>query len=232
MGSVRHTDAMPTIGFLHTSPVHVPTFDALVAEVAPGTAVLSTVDESMLDLARRVGPGDAAVTAGVERALVDLTVRGADVVVCTCSTVGGVAEEVGARRGLDVIRVDRPMAEVAVAGGRRIAVVAAVESTIEPTVALLTDVARRGERDVDVTVHVVEGAWSAFEAGDQDGYIALIVEALPAIASSVDVVVLAQASMAAAAGMVDVGIPVLASPRTAVEYVADGGDAVRRGAGR
>jgi hypothetical protein len=210
---------MPTIGFLHTSAVHVPTFGALVSEMAPGSTTLSTVDAQLLERARRAGTDDNDLAADVERALVDLVERGADVVVCTCSTIGGVAEEVGARRGLDVIRVDRPMVEVAVATGRRIGVVAAVESTVEPTVALIARVAGRAGRAVDVSVTVVDGAWELFEMGDHDRYIELIVDALPDIASAVDVVVLAQASMAAAAELSEVAVPVLASPRTAVAFV-------------
>jgi hypothetical protein len=200
--------------------VHVATFDALVAEVAPSSSVLSTVDESVLELARSAGADDSAVFAGVERSVVDLVARGADVVVCTCSTIGVVAEAVGARRGAAVLRVDRPMAELAVATGRRIAVVAAVESTVGPTLALLDEVARRSGREIGVTVHEIDGAWQLFEAGDQEGYVSRVTDALPAIASSVDVIVLAQASMAAAADGADVGVPVLASPRTAVERLA------------
>lgn len=215
-----HTDVVSTIGFLHTSAVHVATFDALVAEVAPATAVLSTVDAELLALARHAGTDDDALVAGVERVLVDLIARGADIVVCTCSTIGGVAEDVGARRGLDVVRVDRPMVEVAVAAGRRIGVVAAVESTVEPTLALLDEVARGAGRDVDVAVTVVGGAWECFEAGDHDGYIELITEAVPLVARAVDVVVLAQASMAPAAEVNPTDVPVLASPRTAVEWLA------------
>lgn len=207
---------MSTIGFLHTSPVHVATFDALVAEIAPGSLTLSVVDEQLLEQAREAGTDDAELAAGVERALVELIERGADVVVCTCSTIGGVAEDVGTRRGLDVVRVDRPMVELAVATGRRIGVVVAVESTVEPTLALIDDVASHAGRGVDVSVIVVDGAWDRFECGDQGAYIELIVAALPAVAARVDVVVLAQASMAAAAEVAAVDVPVLASPRTAV----------------
>lgn len=219
MPRTGHTDAVSTIGFLHTSPLHVPTFDGLVAECAPDATALATVDESLLEFARAVGPSDATVVEGVERALVGLIDAGADVVVCTCSTVGAVAETVGARLGFDVIRVDRPMAEHAVAGGSTIGVVAALESTVGPTCDLLAEVARRAGRHVVVTVDVVQGAWERFETGDHAGYIALVADALPGVASTVDVIVLAQASMAEAAEMVDVGVPVLASPRTAVESV-------------
>ncbi|MEZ5259297.1 MAG: hypothetical protein R2705_21175 [Ilumatobacteraceae bacterium] len=46
---------MSIVGFLHTSPVHVATFDGLVAEVAPGRGVEHLVDETLLDRARDHG---------------------------------------------------------------------------------------------------------------------------------------------------------------------------------
>jgi hypothetical protein len=216
---VGHTGEVRTIGFLHTSPVHVTTFERLVDEAAPGTAVISAVDASLLERARRDGIGHAEVVPGAERAIVDLIARGADVIVCTCSTIGGVAESVGRRRRVEVVRVDRPMVELAVAVGRRIGVVAAVESTVEPTIGLIDEVAAATGSDVDSVVHVVEGAWAAFEAGDQERYIGLIADVVRRIAPSVDVVILAQASMAPAAEAIAVDVPVLASPRTAVDWL-------------
>ena len=52
------------------------------------------------------------------------------------------------------MRVDRPMAAEAVSRGRRIAVVAAIESTVEPTCALLREEAARAGRDIELIVSV------------------------------------------------------------------------------
>lgn len=215
----HQTVAVRQLGLLHTSVVHVPTFDALVAELTPHASTITAVDESLLDEAIRKGPTDPDVVLSVERAIVELTERGADSVVCTCSTIGGIAEQVGRRRGLDVVRVDRPMAERAVACGERIVVVAALESTLEPTSALLRDVAAASGRRVEIRLEMLAEAWHLFEAGDLEGYVEVIAAALPAVAQRCDVIVLAQASMAAAADRVEVAVPVLASPRVAVESV-------------
>jgi hypothetical protein len=207
---------MSTIGFLHTSSVHVPTFEALVAELAPGTMVVDEVAEQLLEIARQSGVADERVGAGIEQRLDGLIDRGAALVVCTCSTIGAVAESVGRQRGVPVVRVDRPMAEMAVDVGGRIAVVAALESTLAPTSELLESVAADRGVDVDLDMHVVPDAWELFESGDQAGYLDAISEALTALAGRCDVIVLAQASMADAADLMYVGIPVLSSPRSAV----------------
>ncbi|MDF1604839.1 aspartate/glutamate racemase family protein [Nocardioides sp. YIM 152315] len=203
---------MSRVGFLHTAEVHVGTFDALVGDSAETVHV---VESHLLQRARTDGL-TPAVEAGVRSALDELHARGADVVVCTCSTLGPVAESVAS--DVPVLRVDRPMARTAVAGGARIGVVAAVESTLEPTRLLLQDEARRAGAEPVLTEVLVPGAWASFEAGDTAAYLCAIADAARALADTVDVVVLAQASMAGAVDLLeDLAVPVLASPRLAVE---------------
>ncbi|GIF12181.1 hypothetical protein [Actinoplanes teichomyceticus] len=188
---------MKTIGFLHTADVHVATFGALVAELAPGWRIRHVVDPSLLADARAGRP----VEQRVRDRLGELA--GCDVVVCTCSTIGAEAERAGVLRG------DRPMARAAVAAGGRIAVAYAVASTLEPTTALLRD----EDPGADLIPVPCLSAWPLFEAGELERYH----EAIAARLRDVDaeVIVLAQPSMAPAAALLP-GRPVLASPRTAV----------------
>lgn len=210
---------MTTIGFFHTSPAHSATFRALVAELLPEAEVIEVVDEVVLAQARHLGVRDVRVIGAVADRLAELV--DADVVVCTCSTLGGVAEDVGRAAGTEVVRVDRSMVERAVelasAGRGRVAVVAVLASTVGPTTELFDEVMLTTGADVAVAVHVVDGAWDRFEAGDTEGYLDAIAERLPAIARSVDVVVLAQASMAPVVARIDATVPILSSPRHAVE---------------
>jgi hypothetical protein len=224
----------PTVGFLHTAEVHVATFDGLVAAQHPGARTWHAVAPDLLADARRAGTGTADETgddtgddiAGAPpagdlgrrtlAALTGLVEQGADVVVCTCSTLGPVVERLAERVGVPVLRVDRPMARAAVACGPVVGVVAALASTVGPTRDLLDDEASRdGGREVVAVV--VPGAWDAFEAGDTDGYERLVEAAARALAPTVDVVVLAQASMAGAADRLrDLGLTVLTRPGPAV----------------
>lgn len=216
---IGHTGRVTTIGFLHTSPRHSATFRALVEELLPGADVIEVVDEMVLDQARRLGEHDVRVLGAIADRLAELV--GADVVVCTCSTLGAVAERVGRAAGSEVIRVDRAMVQraVEIAGARRgrVAVVAALESTLGPTTDLFDEVMLATGAMLQVDVHVIDGAWDRFEAGDPEAYLDAIASRLPAIAVDVDVVVLAQASMAAAVGRVEVDTPILSSPRLAIE---------------
>jgi hypothetical protein len=137
----------------------------------------------------------------------------------TCSTIGGIAEEVSGRVGVPVLRVDRPMAAAAVSAGPRIRVLAALPSTIAPTVDLIEEEAAHAGREVSIVVSVVDGAWEQFESGALDAYHATIARAMATVRAA-DVIVLAQASMAAAASLSAPGVPVLSSPRLGLRAAA------------
>ncbi|MFG2894640.1 aspartate/glutamate racemase family protein [Streptomyces sp. NPDC048248] len=200
---------------LHTSPVHVPVFDTLRDEDAPGFALRHLVHPELLTRAREEGP---EAVAGQVADVLGWAVRdGARAGLCTCSTIGSVAEKAGAALGLPVLRVDRPMAAAAVATGTRVTVLATVSSTLGPTADLIAEEAERAGRAVSVRKVLVPDAWERFEAGDEDGYLTAVAAAAQGERET-DAIVLAQASMAsAAARMTDTGgsgVPVLSSPRS------------------
>src|SRR5215217_9599704 len=187
-----------TLAFLHTSPVHIATFDRLLAEIDPSVTARHIVDESLLNEARAAGEITPALEQRIAVALHDASAPDDAVVLCTCATIGGSAEAAGARAGQVVLRVDRPMAERAVALGRRILVAAALESTLTPTRALILDAARVAGKPIELRALLCEQAWAFFERGDLAGYAQAIAQQLHAGAQDADVIVLAQASMAAA----------------------------------
>jgi hypothetical protein len=230
---------MPVLGFLHTSPVHIAPFEVLLADLAPGWTALHVVDESLLNDARSRGEVDAEIVSRLTGRLAELQAANPDAVICTCSTLGSAAEQLGS------LRVDRPMAAEAVRlasiGVGSMLIVATTASTIGPTKALIDDelhktasrtqIAAISEGLECATVHVLvlEEAWSFFERGDMTGYSNYISEAIrahisdssgvPGIAPGVpDVIVLAQASMRdVPALLTGLGVPVLTSLALAVQ---------------
>jgi hypothetical protein len=215
------------LAFVHTAPGNVETFKQLLAEIDPAIPAKHYLDESLLQEARATGI-TPELEQRIQKQMLEAMEEDAAVVLCTCSTIGGSAEQTISESGQGVIRVDRPMAEAAVAVGDRIVVAAALESTIGPTRDLILDVAAQQGREVTILPLLCEGAWERYAAGDQAGYWASIAETLhQAVAggeliggdvAGADVIVLAQASMAGAAPLcADLPIPVLSSPRIGLE---------------
>lgn len=209
---------MTAIGFLHTARTHVAMFGRLVDELAPEHATRHVVDESLLAAGRTAGL-TPELAARVRARLGELVSEGAGLVVCTCSTIGAVAEELAAAIGVPVLRADRPMAEAAVAAGERIGVVVATESTVEPTLRLIRESAVRAGRTVTPRLAHAYSAWPHFESGDLERYHAEIARHARDLVPHADVLVLAQASMAPAANLIE-GTTVLTSPRAAVTAAA------------
>jgi len=201
------------LAFIHTVASLPPTFESLALEMDPGLEIEHTVDETLLAdaiEARRVRPETQARLEGhVERALDG----GADMVVVTCSSMGGATDTIAERRGWPVLRIDEAMADRALELGPRIGVLATLRSTLEPTAELIR---RRADgRDVTVIARVADGAFAALKAGDTARHDELVREALRSLLPDVDVIVLAQASMARVAdtlGDEAAGTPILTSP--------------------
>lgn len=211
---------MRTIAFLHTADVHVPMFRSLLSQIAPAAVDAHLVDSDLLADARARG-----IDAGIEQRVLDRLRELADpspgVIVCTCSTLGGPAERAGEALDVPVVRVDRPMAEAAVATGGRVALVAAVESTLAPTRQLFEECASIARSAAILVDAPCLDAWELFEAGDHTGYRARVARHVRGL-TEFDVVMLAQASLAPVADLVgDLAIPVLSSPRLAVIRAAE-----------
>lgn len=204
------------LGFLHTVPALAARFDADLRAAEPGATAVHVVDGELLATAIRSGV-DAAVDAAVARHVEALAAEGVATILVTCSSIGESAERAAGAVGVPVVRVDAAMAEEAVrsaGSGGRIAVLATNTATLGPTGRLLERSAAALDRPPVVTTEVLAEAGAARASGDDARADALIADAVRAAAETADVVVLAQASMASAAALAGVGIPVLSSPES------------------
>lgn len=210
---------MTRVAFLHTGAVNIAPFGELAAELLPGAVVVNYLDDRIV--ADLTDPARAASVPGRVEALVRAAAAGgADAVMFTCSSISELAAPASVAAGIPVLRVDEAMADAAVASGRRIRVLATLATTSRPTTALLRERARVAGLDPEISDEVVDGAFEAVVAGDRATHDHLVGAAISRAAADADVIVLAQASMAGAARSVDVGVPVLTSPRSGVERLA------------
>ena len=210
-----HRQHGAAIAFLHTAAIHIETFNALGRELAPELALTHVVREDLLAAAEKAGHMTTALDFMTQEALMALAEGGARVVVCTCSTLGAAAEAAAREAPVPVLRIDRPMADLAVLQGHRIGVCACVPATVPNTEALVRSSAEAVGRDYELRTFLFDDVWTSFREGRLDDYYQGIAARLGEAAREVDVLVLAQASMAPAAALCgDLAVPVLSSPRT------------------
>jgi Asp/Glu/hydantoin racemase len=211
------------LGLLHTSATLVPIFAQLCKVKLPQIDVFNLVDDSLIKdvIAHgRLRPQTARRVTQLVAAAED---AGADFVMVTCSSIGAAVETAATLATVPVLRVDRPMADQAVAIGRRIGVVATLSTTLEPTAELIQRRAAVAGQPIELNSRLCEGAFDALMSGDAAKHDAMVAAALQQLATEVDVIALAQASMARVVetfSAADRRVPILASPPLAVEYLA------------
>jgi Asp/Glu/hydantoin racemase len=212
------------LGLVHTSATLVPAFEQLCRERLPGVAVFNIVDDSLIKDVIAHGRLRPATARRVVQHIVAAEAAGADTILVTCSSIGRAVETAATLVDVPVIRVDRPMAERAVATARRVGVIATLPTTLDPTADLIGRCAAAAGRDVTITARLCDGAFDALMAGDAATHDAKVAAALEELAAEVDVIALAQASMARVVGTLPPNPsrpPILASPPLAIEWLAE-----------
>ncbi|MCA0921346.1 hypothetical protein [Pseudooceanicola nanhaiensis] len=186
---------------LHTAEVHVARFAALRDRLAPGAELRQEVRPDWLARARAEG-----VAAVAEEVTAFIRAAGGPVI-CTCTTLGPVAEAAGAAR------VDRPMMQRAARFGGPVLLVYTLASTAEASAALLC------EYTPDIRRLDLSPLWPLFETGRGADFAAAIAEGVRSelTRQPAAVVVLAQVSMSDASPLLaGCGVPVLSAPEAAL----------------
>jgi len=211
------------LGLIHTSAALVPIFQPLCRAKLPGVEVFNIADDSLIKDVIARGQLTPLTSRRVAEHVLSAEAAGADFILVTCSSIGRAVEAAALQTSIPVLRVDQPMADKAVRLGRRVGVVATLGTTLEPTADLILRRASQAGREVEVVARLCAGAFEALMAGDTAAHDAAVTAALTALAAEVDVIVLAQASMArVAAGLGEAKgrPPILASPEIAIEHLA------------
>ena len=149
---------------------------------------------------------------------------GADVILVTCSSIGVAIETAATLATVPVIRVDQAMADEAVQIGNKIGVIATLPTTLEPTSDLVRRRAELAGKNATITSKLCEGAFEALMSGDAEKHDEMVAKALKELMKEVDVIVLAQASMARVVDGLSVEeklVPILASPAIAMKKLAE-----------
>jgi Asp/Glu/hydantoin racemase len=212
------------LALVHTVAGLVPRFRELATELMPDVETFDIVDETLLRDASREGRVSLDTARRLFAHVAAAERHGADAIVVTCSSVGGVVDAARTFAAVPLLRIDQAMAERAVAMGRRIGVLATLTSTLAPTAALIRRTAAEASRDAEVRDRVCHGAFEALRGGDAERHDELVREGLRELLGWADVVVLAQASMARVVDTLsdeERHTPILSSPRLGIERMRE-----------
>ena len=201
--------------YTSTTPELIDMVEREVREnIGQDAEIISLQDPTILAQVRDAGYVTPAPAARLIGMYMDAIGQGADAVLNVCSSVGEVADSVqtaAAYIGVPIVRIDEDMCREAVRLGSRIGVLATLPTTLEPTKGTINRVARAMGRHVTLVDGLIDGAFGL----DQAQFRRLLLEAAGKIIDQVDVIVLAQGSMAYVEKDITAayGKPTLSSPR-------------------
>jgi Asp/Glu/hydantoin racemase len=213
------------IAILHTSLVFIsvePVINDLISELIPDAEVMHFVDSDVLATVVR----EHGISSSSEMRMTHLAqaaeAAGADIIFSACSSLGPALDVAAQNVHTPVVKIDEAMAMQAASDGARIGVLATVSTTLGPTSDLIQAKADEVGRSITLERRLCEGAFSVLMSGDRDKHDAMVIEQAMDLAKSVDMIVLAQASMSRLAGVLQekTKMTVLSSPRIGVDYLA------------
>ena len=212
---------MKTVVAVYTGQGLADPLKKVFQEVLPDCRLVNIIDDSLIGDVVRAGQ----VPPGVARRLVQYFHNGeelgADVILNTCSSVGEVADDARKMIGIPIVKIDEAMAMQAVQRYERIAVLATLPSTLEPTIRLIHKHADSIGRKVMIVKGLAEGAFDALVSGMPEEHDRILMETARRVTDQAEVLVLAQGSMARMEEALKetTGKPVLSSIRSGVEQV-------------
>ncbi|MBZ0298207.1 MAG: aspartate/glutamate racemase family protein [Anaerolineae bacterium] len=206
---------MPTVVAIYTGQGLAEPLQKVFKELIPDCRLVNIIDDSLI----------ADVTPAVSRRLVQYYQTGAeigaDVILNTCSSVSEVVDVAQKLFDVPIIKIDELMAQEAVSNYQTIGVIATLPTTLAPTVRLIQSQAARLGKQVTVVDGLAEGAYLALVSGKPEEHDQRILDVARKLAQEVDVLVLAQGSMARMEQALHeaTGKPVLSSPSRGVKAV-------------
>jgi Asp/Glu/hydantoin racemase len=206
------------IALIHAVATAIPPILQAFKEGWPEARVSNLLDDDLMPAYTREG----GLTPHVVERICELALyaarTGADGILFTCSVFPQAEDMAKQLVRIPLLKPDEAMIAAALDAGKRIGVVATNPPAAPAAAAQLTAAAAARGGQIQVIPSVAEGAFAIGNAGDAATHDRMVVAAAERIAGQVDVICLAQVSMALARAAVQakVKVPVLTSPATAV----------------
>jgi Asp/Glu/hydantoin racemase len=203
---------------IHAVTTAIPPILQAFREGWPEAEVSNLLDDDLMPAHRR----DGGLSVGITRRICELALyaarTGAHGILFTCSVFTAAEDLAKQLVSIPLLKPDEAMVAAALDRGKRIGVVSTNPPAAPAAEIQLRSAAAARGMDIEVVTALADGAIAAMNAGDTATHDRLIAEAAAKLSAAVDVICLAQVSMALARAEVQarVNVPVLTSPATAV----------------
>lgn len=184
------------LAIIHTTPVTIEPLKELATKMIGDCEIINLVDDSILPQLSKNGGNIQEIAHRWESYAKVAEQLGADCILNACSSIGELVSYTQPKVSTPIVRIDDAMAEFAINSAEKIGVAATLETTLKPTLELLKQKASDKKKTVEFEPILVATAYQKLIANDKEGHDLDLSVALRDLAKKVDIVVLAQASMA------------------------------------
>lgn len=175
------------ISFLHTSEVHIKRFESLVRKFNKDITIKHYVNSDILKYALQ---NEKLDSEGFNQEITNIKKENPELIICTCSSYGAACNDTN-----NVKRIDFPIADYLVTNYTKIGLIFTAKSTEKVSSDLLKDIANHQQKKIEIINCNCSDAWIHFENNNMETYELTIANKVKEIATKVDVIFLAQASM-------------------------------------
>ena len=165
-------------------------------EKNPNVEIINIMDDSLLAESLPNGGPTKAVIRRMINYFQAAEATGADVIMCTCTTMGEATLTARKFINVPVFNIDEPMAKVAIAMGEKFGILATVPTSAPATKKLLDIEAQKKGKQIDIKIVINEEAFKNLLAGNIEKHDELVHSELEKLQNEVDVIVLGQISLA------------------------------------
>lgn len=194
---------MGLVGLVHTTRLVIDPVHAAVADALPDCSLSHVMDEGILRRLTELGEITPEIVDWLTDMVESTQSVGADCAVVSCSSLSPCVNEVRRRLRIPVLKVDEPMVEFAVGHGDRIGLVMTNPTTEAPSQLLVQEVSKRLSRTVTLVPKLCPDAFAKLNRGDINGHDSEVAESIEQLLDEVELVMLAQISIARVRSQVD-----------------------------
>jgi Asp/Glu/hydantoin racemase len=162
----------------------------------PDVRVFNIMDDSLLCESIAHQGATNAVLKRIQFYALAAEAMGADVAMCSCTTVGEATRIARQYTSIPVFNIDEPMARQAVRKGRRLGIIATVPTSPAATQRQLEVAAAEAGVSISIKISVNEKAFALLQQGEIEKHNELVHRDMDKLATKVDVLVLGQISLA------------------------------------
>lgn len=210
------------VAVIHTTVVTCDGINSRLKALVPDAEVMNIVDDSLLNDVKKEGMLTKEVTRRLLTYALEAQDWGAELILNACSSVGEGVDVIRLLLKIPYLKIDEPMARIAVEKGEKIAVYGTVKTTLEPSARLISHIAEAEKKKVVVDSYLASDAFEALTVEkNQEKHNQILETLIRDTGKQYDVLVLAQASMSVLIPcLADITKPILSSMDSGVEAAA------------